>query len=183
MNYIAHHGIKGQKWGVRRFQNEDGSYKPGAEGRYYDSKSDKKQERINKRNSEKYKRLSIKAEKDFVKNRSKIYAESYNQTADEYNNGKIDEYNRTHSPKDKDYYDEYDRQFSDDWKKNYNKRAVDYWKNNKNYKKADAFAQKYGLYKVDELAIKNKSFIEDMIKSDYTLDVTSEESKKKYGPN
>lgn len=25
-SYLAHHGIKGQKWGVRRFQNEDGSY-------------------------------------------------------------------------------------------------------------------------------------------------------------
>lgn len=25
MNYIVHHGIKGQRWGVRRFQNEDGS--------------------------------------------------------------------------------------------------------------------------------------------------------------
>lgn len=23
--YLAHHGIKGQKWGIRRFQNEDGS--------------------------------------------------------------------------------------------------------------------------------------------------------------
>lgn len=28
---IAHHGIKGQKWGIRRFQNPDGSYT--AEGR------------------------------------------------------------------------------------------------------------------------------------------------------
>lgn len=25
MNYLIHHGIKGQKWGVRRFQNPDGS--------------------------------------------------------------------------------------------------------------------------------------------------------------
>lgn len=33
-NNLAHHGVKGQKWGVRRYQNEDGSYKPGAEGRY-----------------------------------------------------------------------------------------------------------------------------------------------------
>lgn len=23
---LYHHGIKGQKWGVRRYQNEDGSY-------------------------------------------------------------------------------------------------------------------------------------------------------------
>lgn len=32
--YLAHHGVKGQKWGHRRYQNEDGSYKSGAEGRY-----------------------------------------------------------------------------------------------------------------------------------------------------
>lgn len=29
--YLMHHGIKGQKWGIRRFQNEDGSLT--AEGR------------------------------------------------------------------------------------------------------------------------------------------------------
>lgn len=31
MEYLAHHGIKGQKWGVRRYQNADGSLT--AEGR------------------------------------------------------------------------------------------------------------------------------------------------------
>lgn len=25
-NALMHHGIKGQKWGVRRYQNPDGSY-------------------------------------------------------------------------------------------------------------------------------------------------------------
>lgn len=24
--YLAHHGVKGQKWGIRRYQNQDGSY-------------------------------------------------------------------------------------------------------------------------------------------------------------
>lgn len=33
-NYLMHHGVKGQKWGVRNYQNEDGSYKSGAKGRY-----------------------------------------------------------------------------------------------------------------------------------------------------
>lgn len=31
---LYHYGVEGQKWGVRRYQNEDGSYKAGAEGRY-----------------------------------------------------------------------------------------------------------------------------------------------------
>lgn len=31
---LYHHGIKGQKWGVRKFQNEDGSLTPEGERRY-----------------------------------------------------------------------------------------------------------------------------------------------------
>lgn len=32
--YICHHGIKGQKWGIRRYQNADGSLKPAGVRRY-----------------------------------------------------------------------------------------------------------------------------------------------------
>lgn len=39
---LTHHGVKGTKWGIRRYQNEDGSYKPGAEGRYYQATGGKK---------------------------------------------------------------------------------------------------------------------------------------------
>lgn len=33
-NYLAHHGIKGQKWGIRRYQNPDGSYTEEGRARY-----------------------------------------------------------------------------------------------------------------------------------------------------
>ncbi len=35
INELQHHGIKGQKWGVRRFQNKDGSLTPAGKERYY----------------------------------------------------------------------------------------------------------------------------------------------------
>lgn len=60
---LYHHGIKGQHWGIRRFQNADGSLKPAGKKRYDDdgeesnsseskkskssSKSDKKREALN----------------------------------------------------------------------------------------------------------------------------------------
>lgn len=38
-DYIAHHGIKGQRWGVRRYQNKDGSYTEAGKKRYTNSNS------------------------------------------------------------------------------------------------------------------------------------------------
>ena len=42
-NYIKHHGIKGQKWGVRRFQNKDGSLTPAGNKRYGSKENFEKQ--------------------------------------------------------------------------------------------------------------------------------------------
>ena len=36
LNDLQHHGIKGQKWGVRRFQNKDGSLTNAGKKRYND---------------------------------------------------------------------------------------------------------------------------------------------------
>ena len=44
MNELYHHGIKGQKWGVRRYQNKDGSLTPAGKKKEYKKslKADKK---------------------------------------------------------------------------------------------------------------------------------------------
>lgn len=37
-DYLAHHGVKGQKWGVRRYQNEDGTLTDLGKSKYGDMK-------------------------------------------------------------------------------------------------------------------------------------------------
>ena len=57
-NELYHHGIKGQRWGVRRYQNPDGSYTP--EGRNRRNKEDREVRKSRLNNSRHASRLSDK---------------------------------------------------------------------------------------------------------------------------
>lgn len=48
MSDLRHHGIKGQKWGVRRFQNKDGSLTPAGAKRYSSDDYKKALAKVNK---------------------------------------------------------------------------------------------------------------------------------------
>ena len=67
MSEIEHSGIKGMKWGVRRFQNEDGSLTAAGKERYgsTDKKELKKQAKEEKR--EQIKKNVAEASKSFEK--------------------------------------------------------------------------------------------------------------------
>ena len=39
MTELYHHGVKGQKWGVRRYQNKDGSLTPAGKNRNYNKRN------------------------------------------------------------------------------------------------------------------------------------------------
>lgn len=71
--YLAHHGIKGQKWGVRRYQNPDGSLT--AEGK------------------KRYNNLMKQAENRASKLKERLYVGAYNELADKMNGGLIKKYN------------------------------------------------------------------------------------------
>ena len=68
MSELRHHGIKGQKWGVRRFQNKDGSLTPAGAKRYSADDYKSALDKVNK---------ADKTLKDVKKMRNEAEAKTY----------------------------------------------------------------------------------------------------------
>lgn len=74
-DYLEHHGILGQKWGVRRYQNEDGSYTDEGEKRYSNTERGQKAQtkwRRAKNELKKAKKTKNKESISKAKNRYKV---------------------------------------------------------------------------------------------------------------
>lgn len=87
MNYeLYHHGIKGMKWGVRRFQNDDGSLTSAGKKRYEASNKDLKTaaKKLNQtKTSGSAGDIMLKA------NLGRLYKEDHEAAAQSLNEGKM----------------------------------------------------------------------------------------------
>ena len=80
-NVLEHHGILGQKWGVRRYQNKDGSLKPAGKSRY--------QNEDGSLTSEGKKREQERNFKEAQKTQRRGYRSSYDRMEDYQKSSKI----------------------------------------------------------------------------------------------
>ena len=150
---LYHHGVIGMKWGVRRYQNADGSLTSAGK----------------KKTSAEYKKASVAGDKDLAKNYEKIYVNAYNKSADKMNSGGIDKFNSRQQKKygdnyaqRKGYEDDYYKMFQKDLAATMNKSLLEVYASNENYKKADALVKKYDMTKWDELAKSNEEGISSL---------------------
>ena len=78
---LYHHDIKGQKWGKRRFQNQDGSLTPAGEQRYL-SRSEKKAAKLEKKVTDKYSKAGqLRGRADYFKKLGDDASKKYDDDA------------------------------------------------------------------------------------------------------
>ena len=157
---LMHYGVKGMKWGVRRYQNKDGSL------------TDKGKKKV----SREYEKYTKKGVSDVAKTYNSRYIKAYNKAANDMNDGMIDKYNKDYAKKlgskakNHDYYndDEYTRgyeaMFTKQFNKHMNELTLSEIKRNKNYKKAQELCDRYNMESFDELARKNSEAIRNFLK-------------------
>ena len=145
-NFLQHHGVKGMKWGVRRYQNADGSL------------TDKGKKLV----AEEYRKRTIEGAKDLNKNWEKMNVRAYNKAAQYMNNGGIEKFNKQQEKKyGKDfakrdgYVDDYLEKFDALVSKNLDRSLYRFYTTNKHWQEAQALVDEYNMVEWDDAAQKN----------------------------
>lgn len=152
-NELYHYGVPGMKWGVRRYQNKDGSLT--AAGKKH----------IGKQYEKTAKKVTAKLGAQY----NSMYVKSYNKAADDMNRGGIDKFNAEQRKKYGENYTQRDGYMSD-YQKTFDKRfnkymntsLNDFYKNDKNFQKCEKLVKQYDMTEWNELAKKNAAAINDL---------------------
>lgn len=142
-DYLYHHGIKGQRWGVRRYQNKDGSYTSAGKKRYADMSPSEKRayDRERNRRREKIKAgLKVAATAAIIggtlynMHRAQVDADRQYQYYQESRRRARDTYERTRRASSTyDYYKRYGSRYRQAGKDTFKKHARTTYKKAKEY--------------------------------------------------
>lgn len=148
---LTHHGIKGQKWGIRRFENEDGSLTDEGYLRYYGH--------TRKEHNPKTAKLTKKGEKRLKKYTNKVkdnYIKTYNRSADKFNE-KIDEINDRKEFRNADFSNGFDSKIGQRYLKEVAK--LEYDSSYSSFLEVNGNFLDYGKQMADEFATANAQSI------------------------
>lgn len=144
---LYHFGIKGMKWGVRRYQNKDGSLTSAGKKRY----------------SKEYKKQAEKVTRDIRNNLGRLSDEANVEVAERFNREQERKYGKNYMDRDE-YVLEFDEAYINNYDKVFDRKLSDFIQSNENYRKSKELVDKYNMTAWDDIARDNEAFVEELRK-------------------